>query len=205
MKIFLAGSTGRVATETLKKISEKGYDIIAGARRPEAVVALPQVTPVILDLHASVGEIAEFIKGCDAVIFAAGSRGKDLLQTDAYGAVKLMQAAEKVGIKRFVMLSALYSLTPEKWPDSLTDYYIAKYFADNHLISQTQLDYTIIQPGALVEEEGTGKISVDNQGLSRIAISDVGAVLAEVLDKQETIKKIIEIHPGDTLISQVWK
>ena len=116
-----------------------------------------------------------------------------------------MQAAEKVGIKRFVMLSALYSLTPEKWPDSLTDYYIAKYFADNHLISQTQLDYTIIQPGALVEEEGTGKISVDNQGLSRIAISDVGAVLAEVLDKQETIKKIIEIHPGDTLISQVWK
>ncbi len=205
MKIFLAGSTGRVATETLKKISEKGYDIIAGARRPEAVVALPQVTPVILDLHASVGEIAEFIKGCDAVIFAAGSRGKDLLQTDAYGAVKLMQAAEKVGIKRFVMLSALYSLTPDKWPDSLTDYYIAKYFADNHLISQTQLDYTIIQPGALVEEEGTGKISVDNQGLSRIAISDVGAVLAEVLDKQETIKKIIEIHPGDTLISQVWK
>lgn len=205
MKIFLSGSTGRVATETLKKISEKGYDIIAGARRPEAVVALPQVTPVILDLHASVGEIAEFIKGCDAVIFAAGSRGKDLLQTDAYGAVKLMQAAEKVGIKRFVMLSALYSLTPDKWPDSLTDYYIAKYFADNHLISQTQLDYTIIQPGALVEEEGTGKISVDNQGLSRIAISDVGAVLAEVLDKQETIKKIIEIHPGDTLISQVWK
>ncbi|MGT2801252.1 SDR family oxidoreductase [Streptococcus henryi] len=205
MKIFLAGSTGRVATETLKKLSEKGYDIIAGARRPEAVVALPQVTPVILDLHASVGGMAELIKGCDAVIFAAGSRGKDLLQTDAYGAVKLMQAAEKVGIKRFVMLSALYSLTPEKWPDSLTDYYIAKYFADNHLISQTQLDYTIIQPGALVEEEGTGKISVDNQGLSRIAISDVGAVLAEVLDKQETIKKIIEIHPGDTLISQVWK
>lgn len=205
MKIFLAGSTGRVANETLKKLSEKGYDIIAGARRPEAVVALPQVTPVILDLHASVGEIAELIKGCDAVIFAAGSRGKDLLQTDAYGAVKLMQAAEKVGIKRFVMLSALYSLTPEKWPDSLTDYYIAKYFADNHLISQTQLDYTIIQPGALVEEEGNGKISVDNQGLSRIAISDVGAVLAEVLDKQETIKKIIEIHPGDTLISQVWK
>lgn len=59
-------------------------------------------------------DLAALIAGSDAVIFTAGSRGKDLLQTDAYGAVKLMQAAKQAGINRFVMLSALFSLTPEK-------------------------------------------------------------------------------------------
>lgn len=154
MKIFVAGSTGRVATELLKKLSAKNYQVIAGARRPEAVVELPNVTPQKMDLHASVDNIAELLKGADVVVFTAGSRGKDLLQTDAYGAVKLMQATKKAGITRFVMLSALYSLTPDKWPDNLTDYYIAKFFADNYLVNQSGLDYTIVQPGNLLEEAG---------------------------------------------------
>ncbi|MFU1884177.1 oxidoreductase, partial [Enterococcus faecium] len=52
MKIFVAGSTGRVATELLKKLSAKNYQVIAGARRPEAVVELPNVTTQKMDLHA---------------------------------------------------------------------------------------------------------------------------------------------------------
>lgn len=150
MKIFVAGATGRVASKLLKKLSAKNYQVIAGARRPEAVVELPNVTPQKMDLHASVDNIAELLKGADVVVFAAGSRGKDLLQTDAYGAVKLMQAAKKVGVTRFVMLSALFSLTPEKWPENLKDYYVAKFFADNYLINQSDLDYTIIQPGGFI-------------------------------------------------------
>lgn len=94
MKIFVAGSTGRVATELLKKLSAKNYQVIAGSRRPEAVVELPNVMPQKMNLHASVDNIAELLKGADVVVFAAGSRGKDLLQTDAYGAVKLIQAAQ---------------------------------------------------------------------------------------------------------------
>ena len=85
-----------------------------------------RVTPVKFDLHESVAEMTEAIKGADAVCFTAGSGAKDLLQVDAFGAVKLMQAAEKDGIKRFVMLSALFSLEPTKWRnvkglDGLTD------------------------------------------------------------------------------------
>ena len=202
MKIFVAGATGRVATELLKKLSAKGYQVVAGARRPEAVVELPNVTPQKMDLHASVDDIEKLLRDVDVVIFTAGSRGKDLLQTDAYGAVKLMQAAKKVGVDRFVMLSALYSLTPDKWPDNLTDYYIAKFFADNYLVNQSDLNYTIIQPGNLLEEAGTGQISIGDNGFTAISIEDVAAVLAEIVDKSSTFKRVIAINPGSTAISQ---
>ncbi len=202
MKIFVAGATGRVATELLKKLSAKRYQVVAGARRPEAVVELPNVTPQKMNLHASVDDIEKLLRDVDVVIFTAGSRGKDLLQTDAYGAVKLMQATKKVGITRFVMLSALYSLTPDKWPDSLTDYYIAKFFADNYLVNQSDLNYTIIQPGNLLEEAGTGQISMGDNGFTAISIEDVAAVLAEIVDKSSTFKRVIAINPGSTAISQ---
>lgn len=68
-----------------------------------------------MNLHDSVEKIAELMKGMNAIYFVAGSRGKDLLQTDAMGAVKTMQAAEKDGIKRYIMLSSLYALQPEMW------------------------------------------------------------------------------------------
>ena len=57
-------------------------------------------------------DLAKLMKGRDAVYFTAGSRGKDLLQTDAYGAVKTMQAAKKLGIERYILVqSLLWNLT----------------------------------------------------------------------------------------------
>ncbi|WP_423214764.1 SDR family oxidoreductase [Streptococcus equinus] len=204
MKIFVAGATGRVASKLLKRLSDKGYDVIAGARRPEAVVELPNVMPQKMDLHASEDELGALLKGVDAIIFTAGSRGKDLLQTDAYGAVKLMQAAKKVGVTRFIMLSALFSLTPEKWPENLTDYYVAKFFADNYLINQSELNYTIIQPGGLLEETGQGHIELGDKGATSISIEDVASVLAEVVDKSSTAKRVIAINPGNTPIEKIF-
>lgn len=204
MRVFVAGSTGRVATELLKKLSAKGYHVIAGARRPEAVLELANVTPQEMNLHASVTDLTKLLEGTDAVVFAAGSRGKDLLQTDAYGAVKLMQAAEKVGVKRFVMLSTIFSLLPEKWPENLKDYYVAKFFADNYLMNQTDLDYTILQPGGLLEEPGQGYIDLGDKGFTLISIEDVASVLAEVIDKPSTVKQVFVINPGNTAISKLF-
>ena len=200
MAVLVVGSTGRVAKEVLKIFSAEKTEVLAAARRPEAVEKLPYVTAVALDLHAPVDKLAKEIQGVEAIIFAAGSRGKDLLQTDAYGAVKLMQAAQQVEIKRFVMLSALYSLKPEKWPETLTDYYIAKFFADNYLINQTKLDYTIVQPGSLVTTPGTGLVKMAEEP-GQISIADVAAVLATVVNKVTTYGRIIPVVAGNQPIA----
>lgn len=115
MKILIAGATGRVGTLLTHNLLQDGHEIIAGARHPERVENNDRITPVKFDLHESVAEMTEAIKGAEAIYFTAGSGAKDLLQVDAFGAVKLMQADKKDGIKRFVMLSALFSLEPTKW------------------------------------------------------------------------------------------
>ena len=205
MKIFIAGATGCVGPLLTHDLLEDGHEIIAGARHPERVEKNDRVTPVKFDLHESVAQMTEAIKGADVIYFTAGSGAKDLLQVDAFGAVKLMQVAEKDGIKRFVMLSALFSLEPTKWRtvkglDGLTDYNIAKFFADNYLINDTDLDYTILQPTVITDKPGTGKITVDEGKFGYNPAEDVARTLADVLKYQNTSRKVIKMREGDTPI-----
>ena len=57
------------------------------------------------------------------------------------------------GIKRYILLSSVFARELIHWEESflkeLTDYNIAKHYADLYLTSQTKLNYTILQPGAL--------------------------------------------------------
>lgn len=209
-KVFIAGGSGRVATELIKDLIAAGHEVIAGARHPEKIVQLNNVKAVKLDLHASVDEIAALMQGADAVYFVAGSRGKDLLQTDAMGAVKTMQAAEKNGIKRYIMLSSLYALQPEMWSKveslaSIMDYNVAKFFADNYLVNDTNLDYTILQPANLTEESGTGKIQVGDGNAISNPIPDVAMVLAELLNHNNTIGHVIMMRSGNTPINEALR
>lgn len=206
MKIFIAGGTGRVASALIQKLVADGHEVIAGARHPENVVLRENelVTAVKLDLQADMNDIAEVIGQVDVVYFAAGSRGRDLLQTDAFGAVKTMQAAEKNGIKRYIMLSSLHALEPDKWHEgglaNIMDYNVAKFFADNYLVNQTTLDYTILQPATLTEATGTGKISIGKLSATTNPIADVAAVLAALPTYDQTIKRVIEMASGDESI-----
>ena len=209
-KVFVAGGSGRVATELIKDLVADGHQVIAGARHPEKIVEMDGVTPVTLDLRGDVAKIASLMAGADAVYFVAGSRGKDLLQTDAMGAVKTMQAAERAGIKRYIMLSSMYALQPEKWADypalaAITDYNIAKFFADNYLFHNTDLDYTIVQPATLTEEAATDKVTFGEGDDTTNPIPDVAQVLATVLANGNTIGKVILMRTGDTPIDTAVK
>ena len=207
MKIFIAGGSGRVATETIRILAGQGHDIYAGARHKDHIVMGDHIYPQKLDLHAEVDALAAQIDGMDAVYFLAGSRGKDLLQTDAFGCVKLLQACEKAGIKRYVQLSSIYSIQPEKWQEepslaSIMNYDIARFFADQWLIRNTDLDYTIVGPCVLTEEPATGRIEINPERGTSNPIPDVAAVLAGVLDKPNTVRKVIYMTGGDTPIEE---
>ena len=205
MKIFVVG-TGRVAKCVIDKLNAKGHTVVCGSRHPASVTETEHCKPVLFDLHAEKNEIAETVKSFDAVYVLAGSRGKDLLQTDAFGAVKLMQACETVGIRRFIMLSSIFALEPEKWAQekslqNITNYNIAKFFADNYLVNCTDLDYTIVQPSVLKEEDGTGMIELNPEHDGSNPIPDVAEVLVSVLEMENTFKKVIKMRSGDMPIS----
>lgn len=167
---------------------------------------MDNVEQVYIDLLSDVDTIAESMNGVEAVYFVSGSRGKNLLQIDLHGAIKSMQASEKAGVKRYIMLSSVFALQPERWNESflsnLTDYNIAKHYADLYLTTQTKLDYTILQPGALKEEEGTGKIETDVINPGSNSIANVVYALFAVLENNSTIGKVILMHDGNTPIAE---
>ncbi|GMA68962.1 oxidoreductase [Leuconostoc litchii] len=209
MKIFVVGATGRVGQELIRNLVDQNHQIVAGARSPEKIISNNNVTPIRINLHDDVEILSQIIKDVDVIYFVAGSRNKDLLQTDAFGAVKIMQVAKINRISRFIMLSSAFSLEPNKWNNpamaSLLNYNIAKFFADNYLVNQTELNYTILQATALVEIPGTHKISLNDEANTTNSIQNVGATLAELLNYNQTINQIIKMSDGDTPISDAFK
>jgi len=206
-KIFIFGGSGRVATDLIKDLVADGNTVTGAARHPENIIKLDGVTSDKLDLHADVEDISKQVKGFDAIYFTAGSRGKDLIQTDAMGAIETMMAAEKAGVKRYIMLSSMLSLDVDSWKKipELEDYLAAKFFADTYLMNSTNLEYTILQPGTLIEEAGTGKIHLDVKAADSNPIPDVAKTLAEILKYPNTIDKVIPMSSGNIPIDQALK
>ncbi|WP_099973894.1 MULTISPECIES: NAD(P)H-binding protein [Lactobacillaceae] len=210
MKVFVAGATGRVGENLVSDLVSNGHFVYAAARGYQKIEETQNIKPVYLDFHDSVENIQEVLADSEAVIFVAGSRGKDLLQTDLNGAVKLMQATENKGIKRYIQLSSLFSMDQEKWSENpslaaIMDYNVSKFYSDKWLIDNTNLDYTILQPGTLTEEAATGKVQLNDQVGGPNPIPDVASVLAAILENDNTVKKVISMHSGDVDINSAIK
>ena len=205
MKIFTIGSTGRVGRALLDQLSKTEHTVLAGARHPESLPPYQNVQPIAFDLSQTPQEMAEKLAGCDAIIDVAGSAGTNLLQIDLFGAVNLMRAAKIAGVKRFIMLSTVFALQPEKWTSpeiiSLKDYYIAKHFADLYLTENSGLDYTILQPGLLSEKAGTGQITLNDNQSQPARIEDVAQTLAETVNHPNTIGKVLSMHTGTSPVA----
>lgn len=207
--ILVIGSTGRVGSLLVDRLAQKGYSVLAGSRIVKEKNTSTNVKFQVIDLLADVDTIAQSMQNVDAVYFVSGSLGKNLLQVDLHGAIKTMQAAERSGVKRYILLSSVFALQPERWNEAflkdLTDYNIAKHYADLYLTTQTKLNYTILQPGVLKEEEGTGLITVDVKNPESNSISNVVDTLIAILEEEATSNKVVMMHDGNTTIKYALK
>ena len=166
------------------------------------------VATVVASLEGSVAEIAATMTGQDAVIFTAGSGSKTgadkTLTVDLDGAVKAMEAAQQMNVRRFVMVSALRADNREAWEGSpIKPYFVAKHYADRILLAM-DLDYTILRPGRLFNDPGTGKVTIHNPAAQKgVNREDVATLAVEVLRHENTIRKVIAFNEGDQPIREV--
>jgi len=201
MHILVIGASGRVGSTLTEKLLQANHTVVGTTRREEPVFELPNYSQIQLDLSADQASITRKIPdNLDAVYFTSGSGGENLLQVDLHGAIKTMKAAEEKGVSKYIMLSTIFATQPEKWqdvlPENMYDYYVAKLYADEWLKNQTSLDYTILQPGALKEEDGHGTISTQVEEPGENPIEDVAQTLMEVLQNPNASKKVITMHSG---------
>ena len=207
MKILVIGASGRVGTDLVKQLLADNHEVIGTTRQDEKLFNDDNYSQLDLDITAGKEAIQQQIEqDIDAVYFVAGSGGKDVLEVDLHGAVKTMQAVEDKGIKRYIMLSTVFSLDTSKWDSpgiaDLKEYYICKHYADQWLVNNSSLDYTIVQAGALKERAATGKITINDDNAGENSIEDVATTLAAVLNADNTTKKVFSMHNGEIAIDE---
>ncbi|GER66657.1 putative sugar epimerase YhfK [Weizmannia acidilactici] len=212
MKVLVVGANGQIGKILVDLLQKSGkHTPRAMVRKEEQVEFFQQkgVETILADLEGTVDEIAEAATGCDAVVFTAGSGGhtgadKTLL-VDLDGAVKTMEAAEQTGIDRFIIVSALQAHHRENWNEAIKPYYVAKHYADR-VLQASKLDYTIIRPGGLLNEPGTGKVEAsENLKRGTIPREDVARTILASLDEPNTYRKAFDLVSGDTPIEAELK
>lgn len=206
MKVLVIGASGRVGGNLVEQLLADNHEVIGTTRQDKILFDADNYSQLDLDLTADKDTIqSQIADDIEAVYFVAGSGGKSILEVDLHGAVKTMQAAKDKGINRYIMLSTVFSMDTSKWDSpaiaELKEYYIGKHYADNWLVNDSGLDYTIVQPGALKERPGTGKISINSGEAGDNAIEDVAATLAAILTTDTASKKIFQMQNGDTAIN----
>ncbi len=209
MKVLVVGANGKIGRILVNKLqNEKEFQVRAMVRSEEQANAFKErgVDAVVADLEGTVEQIGNAMDGCDAVVFTAGSGSKTgpdkTLTVDLDGAVKTIEAAEAKGVKRFVMVSALQANNREKWNMKIKHYYVAKHYADR-ILMDSDLDYTIVKPGALLDEPGSGNIQI-GETLERGSVprEDVASTIIEVLRNPKTIRRSFDLVSGKIPISE---
>lgn len=206
MRVLVAGANGQVGKHIVRLLAEDGQEARAMIRDEAQAPTLRELggEPVVADLE---GEVAHTVEGCDTVIFSAGGgpgSGAEKKETiDRQGAVKLIEAAKEHGARRYIMVSAMGAADPESGSEAMQPYLFAKARADQTL-QESGLDYTIVRPGSLTDEPGTGTVeaasSLGRRG--EIPREDVAHAIVATLERENTFGETFEILSGDTPIEE---
>jgi nucleoside-diphosphate-sugar epimerase len=211
VRIVIAGGHGQIAIRLEKLLTARGDRAVGIIRNPRQAQDLRTIgaDPVVCDLEsAPVDEVARHLEGADAVVFAAGAgpgSGAERKETvDRGAAVLCVDAAERAGVRRYLMISAMGA---DREPPSGTDpvfaaYLRAKGAADAYLTSRAGLDWTILRPGRLTDEPGTGLVRLAaHTGCGSVPRDDVAAVLLALLDMPRG-GVALELVAGDTPVDE---
>ncbi len=206
MKVVIAGGHGKIALIVERLLSARGDSVAGFIRNPAHVGDLEAAgaEPLVVDLEkASVDEVAGHLRGADAVVFAAGAgpgsgaARKDTVDRDA--AILLADAAETAGVDRYVMISAMAADPRATADDEVFQAYLrAKGVADEAIRTRTALRSTIVRPGLLTNDAGTGRVEIaESTGRGSIPREDVAAVLVAVLDGPGTAGHSFDLISGE--------
>jgi uncharacterized protein YbjT (DUF2867 family) len=208
MDVVIAGGHGKIALHLEKLLADSGHRVSALIRNRDhdSDVREAGAEPVICDLEQE-DDLSHYVSGADAVVFAAGAgpgSGAERKKTvDRDGALKLIDAARRTGTKRYVIVSSIGADDPAAGGEQMRPYLEAKAEADR-AVAGSGLDWTIVRPGSLTDDPGTGLVTAtsDMSARGRVPREDVARVLAAVLGDPAAIGKTFVLVSGDTPVDQ---
>lgn len=215
MRVVIAGGHGQIALRLARLLAARGDEAAGIIRKPEQAEDLRATgaEAVVCDLEsAQVTDVREILHSADAAVFAAGagpgsgSARKDTV--DRAAAILFADAAEAAGVRRFVIVSSIGAdrEPPEGTEPVYAAYVRAKGAADADIRARSGLDWTILRPGHLVNEPGTGMVTLaESTGRGDVTRDDVAAVLVALLTEPGTAGRTLELIGGDTPVLEAVK
>ena len=207
MDVLVAGGHGQIARHLLRLLAADGHRARGLIRNPDHAADLEAdgAIPVLCDLEQD--DPAPHVGSADAIVFAAGAgpgSGPERKRTVDYGgAVKLIEAAEQLGVRRYVIVSSMGAGDPESAPEQMRPYQQAKHDADEAL-ARSSLDWTIVRPGRLTDEPGAGRVELAPRlgRYGEVPRQDVAAVLLAMLGADNTVRGTYELLGGDMPVDE---
>jgi uncharacterized protein YbjT (DUF2867 family) len=203
VRIVIAGGHGKIALLLERLLADRGDTVVGLVRNPAhfADVAAAGAEPVLMDLeNTSVERLADVVAGGDAVVFAAGAGpGSGAARKDSMdraGAVLLADAAERAGVRRYLLVSSMGADRADApGIEPVFAAYLRAKAASEDDLRQRDLDWTILRPGALTDEPATGRVTLAPPPVPSGAVprADVAAVLVSLLDRPDTAGQTLEL------------
>jgi uncharacterized protein YbjT (DUF2867 family) len=214
MKVFLTGATGFVGKNMLKRLLADGHSVHALVREPQKPGSLAQerVELVAGDVAEGTG-LDKAMQGCDAVIHLVGiivEKGKNTFERVHHiGTRNVVEAANRVGIRRFVQMSALGARA-----DGPAQYQVTKWRGEEE-VRRSGMPYCILRP-SLIFGEGDGFVTqmmetmrsaplfrpIPGDGTQKfrpVFVEDVTACFARALTAEAATSQTVELGGADEL------
>jgi uncharacterized protein YbjT (DUF2867 family) len=206
MLVAIVGGHGQIARHLNRLLVARDHRVRAIVRNPDHVadVEADGAEAALCDIEDSTADLQAAVEGADAVVFAAGAgpgSGAARKHTvDRDGVTRTVSAAEWAGVGRLVVISAMGTDDPPTDDEVFSVYLRAKADADRIALA-SGLAVTIVRPGALTDDEGTGHITIGRHvDPGAIPRADVAAVVADVLAEPGSAGHIVEVVGGPTPI-----
>ncbi len=179
-KVFVTGATGLLGTNTIIKLLQYDYSVIALVRKKSSWMGeeSKNLRCIEGDLFS---DISEHLQDVDAIIHIAAETGQNLLSYEDYkktnydATVHLFAKATAAGVKKFLFVSTANTLgfgnsadrgneqAPQLYPFTSSYYAKSKLEAENYLLQQNrETNVVILNPtfmiGAYDRKPSSGKI-----------------------------------------------
>ena len=147
--ILVAGATGTLGTEVVRRLADRGEPVRVLTRDPARAAHLPETVEILAGDLGDRAAVAEAVAGCASVVSAVhgfagpGKPSPEAIDRDANRA--LIRAAAAAGVGHLVLVSVL-----DAAPDHPMSLHRAKHAAEQALRA-SGLPWTIIRPAAYLE------------------------------------------------------
>ncbi|WP_064435321.1 SDR family oxidoreductase [Pseudoalteromonas neustonica] len=207
-KTLIIGASGQIGKMTTQLLLNDQQHVIALVRDKNKLSDLSSSYLDIIEQDLE-SDFSQAFDGCEQVIFAAGSGGSTgddkTLLIDLWAATKAVNYAKQYGIKRFIMVSSIGADNPDAIQSDLKPYLVAKHMADEHLIN-SGLNYTIVRPGSLTDEDASLKITTQQpseRNEAKISRENVANALLLIANHSTNENSIFELFDGDKPITSL--